>query len=636
MGNIIYFPSPYPDEDYRSIVYRYYLYSPYPTYARSLQNLYAERPPQKVSFPQNLSRLLDDLNVSKSFTERLIQEHTFYPLLKVLITQEKHQNYMQGMYDKLAASAVLPNRMHYAKILVHPQERYCPKCVEEDYKRYQTVYLHRSHQFMFLTQCPIHGSILIHTCPECDIPLTKEGSSQMLIDQFCPNGHNITCFDKPMDIKEDERQLLADISAIMDWETISLEMLYTKLMVITGARGYIHFRGDFIYKKKLLQDLIKYYGTAYLENLGIIPEQLIQQNSIVQFLQKSNISSNILIYILLIRYFSGSVENFLMSNETYANPVPFGNGPWLCINTICTKYNQRVIYSCKRKIHEWVTGTFTCPHCGITYSRKGYPHKEDENQYTIDTMGFLFIDKAVQYFEEGMNLQEIAQKLLSNKTTIRKYMQPHRGIQSKVYQGNVEAAKVIELGYHEAAAAINPKLELCKETILEAIKFVAGQGGRPEIRKFNMHRYDWLMKHDRAWMEEHLPPRKEFIRKVNRNARETEIYSLLKNTIDKVRSNPPRHQIKASLFFKDIPSNLKSYYYNPQIKLPKIKSLIEQSIESDDEYAVRVFPQVVEWFQKSRYRRLSLRLAQRHFPVYKRCSKDIKAWFLNEANKYYK
>jgi predicted transcriptional regulator len=338
---------------------------------------------------------------------------------------------------------------------------------------------------------------------------------------------------------------------------------------------------------------------------------------------------NIVFYILLMRFASGSVADFLRKNMSYSYALPFGVGPWVCVNPICPQHSQKVILKCTRKVHEWVTGYFTCPYCGMTYYRRGLPHVEDENLYSIESMGELFIKKAIKYFHKGFTIKQIADLLQSNRTTVRKYLKPYR---TKIEKNQLISNQKVELGeiqkgVQEVAVANQmSKLEVSKATIMENIRKLGGNITRPQIRKVNSHRYDYVMKHDRAWMEKHLPKRKELPTLLNLETLDGEMFRLVSKTVEELWRNPPKEKITRPQIFKALPSYIQGRCKQYRAYLPKTLELIENSLETDDQYFIRNFPNVVEWFNESRYKTLSLKLIQNRFRSYKKCSPWVIQW----------
>lgn len=630
MASIVSFPPTYPDEDFRSVMYRYHLRSPHISYRKNRKELIGKATPKMILYPENLIRLTYDLGVSRSFINELIENHTFYPIIRPFIDDKVKvdclNTFLYSMSTQTKSWKIL---LGVGKQLISEQLRYCPNCLHDDYTTYGECYLHREHQYSFLSVCPIHEVSLICHCPICKDTLVNDNASRMLFEPKCINGHFISSCNKVMELDPLMRNILLDFEALKTNKDVSSNQIYQRLISSLGSRGYIHFKGNIIYKKRLLSEVIKYYGEENLMKIGVDVEKLLHERSMVTILKQQDLRKHILLYILLMRYLGGSVSNFFNLDEQYFNLLPFGFGPWLCINPICPHYNERVITKCKRKVHEWVTGIFPCPHCGIVFTRRGLPFEEDETQYSVETMGSLFIKLVIMYYEQGYNIQTIANILHSNRPTVRKYLKPYRNQLDQEIENiksEVESAmNELLIGISETAATkiIDSKLEKCKATVLEAILSLGNGATRPQIRKYNIHRYDWVMKHDRDWMEELLPPRKKLPSSINFYTMDEDLFVLVNNAVKKVWENPPKKKITKTQIFNELPNYVKYRCYNYPQYLPKTMKLIEERLETNDHYLIRRFPEVIQWFNKSRYRNLSLRLIQSHFKTYKESSPEV-------------
>ncbi|MEK5209830.1 TnsD family Tn7-like transposition protein [Psychrobacillus sp. FSL H8-0510] len=630
MSNIISFPTTFPDEDFRSILYRYHLRSPHRSYLKNRKELLGKAYSTMVMYPENLIHVINGLGVSEEFIINLIDNHTFYPLFRPFVNKDLHNTITNVFYNSSGGLSMkiktLENQFLSNSI------RYCPTCLNDDYERFGEVYAHRTHQFSFLTVCPIHETKLVYSCSHCDIPFASSNANLMLTEPKCPNGHEINENTKEW-MDTNKYEFLDDIKALMSYNTLTLNYVYQQLMVRLGNRGYIHFKGDTIFKKDLISDMVDYYGKEVLIELGLNVNELLRV--MPSLFAPDDLRKHTIFYILLMRFLSGNTENFLKQDETYFFPLPFGNGPWVCNNRICPQYNQRVINICRRKVHEWITGYFTCNYCGMTYYRKGFPHLEDETLFSIETMGALFINQATKYINKGYTITQTAEFLRSNRTTVRKYLKLYKKENESnlltINQNN--GHKEILQGKLEVAVTDNnSKLELCKETVLEAISILGKRANRPQIRKYNIHRYDWGMKHDRTWMELHLPPKRKLPKMLNLESLDDEMYQLVSAAVDRLWENPPETKITKTSIFKTIPSFVQNRCYRFSEYLPRTIHLIERSLETDDQYLIRIFPKVVKWFKESRYKNLSLKLIQNGFKMYKKSSLTVIQWLEDQID----
>ncbi|MFB5089699.1 TnsD family Tn7-like transposition protein [Psychrobacillus sp. PGGUH221] len=633
MTNIVSFPTMFPDEDFRSILFRYHLRSPHSSYLKNRKELLGKAYSTMVMYPQNLINVINQLGVSEEFITNLVDNHTFYPLFRPFVNKELHNTITNRFYNSSRGLGLINKRLENQ--FLSKNIRYCPSCLSDDYVRFGEVYVHRTHQFSFLTVCPIHEIKLIHSCSQCDIPFASSNANLLLLEPTCSNGHAINENTEPELMDTFKYEFLEDLQTLMSSNKLSLNYVYQQLMVLLGNRGYIHFKGEVIFKKDLVLDMVDYYGKEVLIELGLNIKELLKTRVMPTLFTLDDMRKQIIFYILLMRFLSGNTDNFLKQAETYYFPLPFGYGPWICNNRICPKYNQRVINICTRKVHEWITGYFTCNHCGMTYYRKSFPHEEDENLFSIETMGTLFINRSKKYYENGYNITQIAEFLQSNRTTVRKYLRPYR----KEIQNNLSATdqksahnEILQGKLEIAVTGDNSKLELCKETVLEAIRILGKRANRPQIRKYNIHRYDWVMKYDSAWMELHLPPKRKLPKSLNLETLDDEMYQLISGAILRLWESPPKTKITKASIFKTLPSFAQARCYSFSEYLPKTTHLIENSLETDDQYLIRNFPAVVKWFNESRYKTLSLKLIQNRFKMYKKCSLAVIQWLEDQID----
>ncbi|MED1948708.1 MULTISPECIES: TnsD family Tn7-like transposition protein [Brevibacillus] len=629
MRKIVSFPTPYPDEDFKSLAYRHFLHSPYDSYLHSRQELFGRNHQGMVTYPKSLMRLCDHLGVSIDFIQDIIELHTFYPLYRPFLNEEQVSICLEAMIHESNNNPLVHKR--FQKV-VSIEGKYCPTCLQNDFQMYGVSYLHRTHQLKFLTFCHIHGDSLITQCSVCDIPLMNKTGTAMLITPFCENGHEIISTKGMVD--SFVRSLLEDVIGLMKRKEVSLDLIYQKLLVEAGYRGYIHYKGDFIYKSNMLQDFVEFYGEETLRNLDL--GQFTNGKFLVEMFQRENLHKHVLFNILLMRFFGGSIDGFFAQNNSYSVPLPFGVGPWRCLNFICPYYYKPIIKKCLRKAHEWVTGVFTCPHCEMIYTRRGLPKEENESQYSIETMGTLFISTAVKYYQEGYRIQKIAELMHSNKTTIGKYLRPFRKeISRRSKKIDIEAAlKVIELGYTQAAATSFPKSDVYKQTVLEAIEKLGRDVTRPVIRKYNNHRYDWLMCNEREWMESVLPPRKRMEKELNLKTLDDDLSKLVEIAVYQCRENPPDRRISKATILRALPKTIMGRYYTFRRLLPKTTQLLQDGTESKDQYAVRNFPNVLQWFESSRYKTLSLQLIQTRFQMYKNLEQETFSHIQEKIDNY--
>lgn len=86
MSRILMFPEPFPDEDFRSIIFRYHVRSANADFSESKFELFGTTSYKQTVFPRRLNYLLGKLPIGSTLSkELLLYNHTWYGLYKVFI-----------------------------------------------------------------------------------------------------------------------------------------------------------------------------------------------------------------------------------------------------------------------------------------------------------------------------------------------------------------------------------------------------------------------------------------------------------------------------------------------------------------------------------------------------------------------
>ena len=155
-----YFPTPYPEEWWWSVLCRYYVRSGYPNHATAFRELLPSR-------SKSVGRLFpggDVLEVAKQLSatqfsaEEIIMQHTLAPYyLRFYFSARKNQALTALLGGQSAGLTSIE--------LTTPDGRqglkWCPVCRQEDTTAYGEPYWHRAHQIPLLPLCPNHGCRLM-------------------------------------------------------------------------------------------------------------------------------------------------------------------------------------------------------------------------------------------------------------------------------------------------------------------------------------------------------------------------------------------------------------------------------------------------------------------------------------------
>ena len=165
---LTYFPLPYPDEWWYSVLCRYHVRSGRQKAATTLHELYGERPMTHGRlFPGG-----DCYAVTKQLPEgiialkRVLLEHTLMPYYLRFYSPEKKQSVLKNlMAGKSGGLTSIQIQTPAGKQGL----KSCPICCAEDTATYGEPYWHREHQIPLMPVCPKHGCYL----QLVEIPLSR-------------------------------------------------------------------------------------------------------------------------------------------------------------------------------------------------------------------------------------------------------------------------------------------------------------------------------------------------------------------------------------------------------------------------------------------------------------------------------
>lgn len=160
---ISFFPSPYPDELWYSVICRYHVHSGNYCAKHTLRQLYGDNfcaPSLMLCGPINT--LLAQLPQGFLSAKDVVMQHTFYPYYaRFFPTQRKRSTYayvVNGNPLAVHRMGISQANGNHCSIM-----RYCPACYQEDLQLYGEPYWHRSHQLPDMQICTKHRCWLVDT-----------------------------------------------------------------------------------------------------------------------------------------------------------------------------------------------------------------------------------------------------------------------------------------------------------------------------------------------------------------------------------------------------------------------------------------------------------------------------------------
>lgn len=430
MNKLLFFPIGYPDEDFRSIIYRYQVRSGNRNLRGTSKELFGTSNMTYGHIPRRMKYFIEHLPYNHKYSiDYFLENHTFLPFFKSFIAMEDFKRYIDNIYEGNLNHTHRPKNILGVNrnLLLSQSIRYCPDCMEEDYEKFGESYVHLNHQIKIINICTVHKVRLMEKCQVCQ----EEFSMRNLnLTPNCSKGHKLAkqLNDTLMENEELGREVLGEISYIKDnCKDLSPSIINFKLISILGNQGYIHSNGT-VNKRKVIQDVFCEYTDVDLANIGIDKKKMLTRESIKKFLTDKHISNYPVFYLLIVNHYFGSFKKMIEYSKTYSVKIPFGTGPWECVNNLCEGYKKKLILS--RKLHRFkvdnkINGTFYCNLCGFVYSRvfKDSDAQElNKKNISIKKNGWLWEQEVIRLYVEGKTITYIGKYVNSSSKTVKKFL----------------------------------------------------------------------------------------------------------------------------------------------------------------------------------------------------------------------
>ena len=151
-----FFPSPYPDELWYSVLARYHTHSGALSWQATMAALFGDARDTDVGsfFPNNsIHKILEQLPPGFLSAQEAVLQHTLLPFLMRFQPQEKKAAILEAF---LNGEDMRPRYLRATRDIKPRSMRYCPVCVREDTQTYGEPYWHREHQIGLMPLCPRH------------------------------------------------------------------------------------------------------------------------------------------------------------------------------------------------------------------------------------------------------------------------------------------------------------------------------------------------------------------------------------------------------------------------------------------------------------------------------------------------
>lgn len=566
---LTFFIDPYEEEMISSLFARYHFYNGNIDKNDTIEELLGERNITAFKmFPSRLNYLETQVENPKYKADYFIYKHTIFPVHSVFLTKEKQSTVINYMKEKGSDKVNLVLGISTSKLDVRKGYRYCPLCVEEEINKHGEAYFHRMHQIQGVLVCEKHECTLIDYVEKykSEIEFTRLRYENILLN------NKILFYDE--DLNDKLVKIAKAIKFVINTEYLrySKENIVDKLYKYLDKKGYLT-QSRIIRQDKLSLDLKYYYG----ENIFNILNLKINKGGnywVRSIFSKSRASLNPVETILLILFLSNSdIEEFFQYEDD--ETLPFGNGPWPCLNPVCSNYKKNVINKIKIENayrSRLPNGIFRCEVCGYTYRRKG-PDKLESDIYRIDkVLEFGLVWKSE--FEKAIERKE------KKKDIIKRF---------RVYEKFVDYYKknglFITRSYSTRLGCTEEHFEEYTNDIREYIKEHHGCN-KSKVQKEMGKQVGWLIYNYPEWLVENLPKAQKY-KSYSKGNDYKKIDEELLEKVNSIYNELIKAKTPRRITITFIERVLNEKINRKLDKLPKTKALVDTVLENVDQYSIR-------------------------------------------------
>ncbi|GAB6513233.1 TPA: TnsD family transposase [Bacillus cereus] len=517
------FPTPYPDELLYSVLARYHVWSGNTSPKMTTEELFGKRTVRSVwDLPANLNMLLSQLG-SYWDADQLINTHTMYPYYATFLLPKQAEQVKKSMLESKGSTVHTRIGVAASNVKLKTNLWVCSDCIKEDMDTYGETYWRRVHQAPGVFICPKHETVLEETMVSVKI----QNQHEFFVATPFVQRKKVSLDG----LNKEEIQLLIKVAKATESLLNNTHLqktdntLRNKYLELLKQTGYASVNG-FIKRDRLYQSFEAKFSDRILEFLQS-PVLFEEANWLTMIFQKHRKSFHPIRHILVMLFLDADLEDLFGKKEH----GPFGKGPWLCLNAVCSNYHKPVVtdltitrcYDTGNPV-----GTFRCD-CGFVFSRRG-PDKNKEDYYRIGTIkdyGHVWMEKLTELVNEGNTLTEIAKEMRADRATIKKYA-AELGLKvpwklPKVEKKNINAP--LEDFETQLTERKNKWLELQEEY---------PDKSKTELRKIAPDVYVFLYRNDRDWLNEFSPTKKRIQtpnQRVNWKKRDTELLNRVQKVV---------------------------------------------------------------------------------------------------------
>lgn len=570
---LAFFPDGHDDELLYSIFARYHLMTGNVSYKGTLIDLFGSSSICSViDLPSHIKRLCSKLPRNKDIQpKRIIENHTLFPYYAPFIPSDRAKTVLTSMLGDLGGkihyqAGIMASGVKNPKFL-----RYCPKCQIEEEEQLGQAYWHRVHQVPGVFICDVHRILL------CDSTVPFAGHNRQQYEVL--NSSSVTNTSKIYFDSAEQDHLLfiaKQVKWLLEHTMKGKSLNYFREFYITRLKvmGFVTQNGRVKFAN-LLSAFNSFYGFQFLLKMDSYIGANSENSWLHRLLRKPRFSCHPLRHILLLRFLNESVSSLFNSSCSKHAVLPFGEGPWPCLNKAADHYKQNFVAECKVKISRESMrplGTFICT-CGYIYTRKG-PDTELNARYKgrVKEFGKLWTDRLLELSDSMHSMREVARRLGVDTKTVKKYLRLQKLTENRT-----------EKKTNKSWVDLSSRRESWIRHV-EKYSFFS----RTELRSSCPAIYTWLYRHDHSWLMANLPkPRspRYYTGRVDWEERDKVMVSMVMQATEDLLALIPPVRITTSRVGKYIHHlSLLEKHLN---RLPKTREYLDKVIEPVYRFQVR-------------------------------------------------
>lgn len=251
-----------------------------------------------IYFPVHCEQIINNLPDKNIITvDKLIKEHTLFRVFSSFVNEEKALLIYNGMKCSEKFNAYAKLGLIGTRIEMQNNLLYCPKCLEEDMKKYGESYWRVLHQIPGVFYCNKHNSLLMKS------NVCSNGSR---IDFMCVEDIN---FSKSVPTILDNKFIQLNLKYIEMAEYLLKNdisrkedgFFYKVYIDKLRGRGLTSYNGS-LRIKELEEEFISFYSNGYLKLMHSEIDITNENNWLRKFIRKSKKQKHILRHLLMIQF----------------------------------------------------------------------------------------------------------------------------------------------------------------------------------------------------------------------------------------------------------------------------------------------------------------------------------------------